>query len=136
MPQDEEGREYVWLNAESIHDSRLRQLGNDQYWFAICLFIAAGREGRRGWLPIAEGETAADALAAAIPPSRDGRVTPVRPQAALDRFEQLGFVSIEPGRICVTAPELVSYDAEPGDVTLLDFHREQRAPRRDEGIDS
>jgi len=67
-------------------------------------------------------------------PSRDEpRLSPVRAQAALDRFEQLGLIAVEPGRIRMTAPELLSYEEDPAQVHLLDYRRFEREWESEEG---
>src|SRR5437899_8916959 len=111
MPHDPDGGEFVWINAESIGDSRLRQLPAGHHWLLHMIAMRAAEGGRRGWIPIEDGETAPDTLVRIYPPQApEGPPSPAAAQAALDRFEHLSLIAVEPGRIRMTAPELFSYE--------------------------
>jgi hypothetical protein len=110
MPEDPAGGAFLFVNTESTADSRLRQLPVRQYWLLYVVAVRAAEDGRSGWVPIEDGETAADALVRISPSVKDGPPSRATAQAALDRFEELGLVAVEPGRIQMTAPEIFSYE--------------------------
>jgi len=127
VPVDRDGEAYVLFNPELSRDSRMRELSTREWLLVWYLATAAAESGRSGWVPIEDGETAADTVVRINVPSRDEpRLSPVRAQAALDRFERLGLIAVEPGRIRMTAPELFSYEEDPAQVHLLDYRRFDR----------
>lgn len=116
MPKDERG-----------YDRRIRALDDDASWCAIQVFSAAGRDGRRGWIELAAGETFADVLMRLQ--TSEERLPPERAAEIADQLLELGLFAVSGDRVVVKARELASYDDEPTDVHLIDTPRIERELR-------
>jgi len=71
VPVDRDGEAYVLFNPELSRDSRMRQLSTREWLLVWYLATAAAESGRSGWVPIEDGETAADTVVRIDVPSCD-----------------------------------------------------------------